>query len=591
MNAQTTPQQQRIAVVGSGMAGLVTAHLLQHDRHRRYAVEVFESGDTLSLDSASVSIPNAARTSSDRVDLPMRAFAGGFYSNLRSMYDYLGIQYQSQPFLFEFARSKMPYFAHASNLHKLPARPSGASCISYLCEVLYLAVCYVYFSLCCFFIAPRRGETLQAYLERTWTPERFVTYYVLPLISSVTTCPHNSLLAFPASDLTEYKRRTHRAPHFTVSEGVRAAQDRLAKGVECTLNAAITAVEPGEKGVRLSWKTLDGQLRTQTFDKVVLAVAPDVVGHVFEPLRHHMASIPTTLVESVVHTDTTVLNAGYQKAREAESTAQLIHLNTTTSGEHKTESHHIQPCGAIVTTCPFSAMSASHITHSAKFTRVLRSPQSQRIVNFVFGLDQQRHYGEEKAVPHLHGDWYTSTSQRTFRTTMILRTIKCLGLTAILWYAEPYFYPRFSYPHDLPIPVLYFSTLYFKALLLVTALAKVWTFGKLLRTDTTHATRPKTLAEACRDLLNLVLSEAGLTAGKEESPAPSRFLLDVGFGCGEQTIHLMSDKPVRPSDRLWWDEVDHKVLFERYVGITQDAAQCTYAQQRVRLERGREKRG
>lgn len=35
--------QQRVAVVGSGMAGLVTAHLLSQDGRRRYSVKVFES--------------------------------------------------------------------------------------------------------------------------------------------------------------------------------------------------------------------------------------------------------------------------------------------------------------------------------------------------------------------------------------------------------------------------------------------------------------------------------------------------------------------------------------------------------------------
>jgi hypothetical protein len=330
----------------------------------------------------------------------MRAFAGGFYSNLRSMYDYLGIQYQSQPFLFQFAQSRSPYLTHASNLHRLPARPNGVSLITFLLELGFLALCYVYFSLCCFFVAPHPGETLQAYFDRTWMPQHFVTYFVLPLISSVTTCPHDSLLAFPATDLTEYKRRTHRAPHYTVSEGVRAAQDRLAKGIQYELNAAIVAVEPQEKGVRLSWKTACGQQQTEIFEKVVLAVAPDVVGQVFEPLRHYMARIPTAVVESVVHTDDTVLNMGHEEepAGRRGGNAQLIHLNTSTSHEHKTESHHIQPCGAIVTTCPFSPLEKTRVTHSAKFTRVLRSPQSQRIVNAIFG-DAQECCSDEKTVP------------------------------------------------------------------------------------------------------------------------------------------------------------------------------------------------
>ena len=35
--------KQKVAIVGSGMAGLATAHLLHHDRHQRYSVTVFES--------------------------------------------------------------------------------------------------------------------------------------------------------------------------------------------------------------------------------------------------------------------------------------------------------------------------------------------------------------------------------------------------------------------------------------------------------------------------------------------------------------------------------------------------------------------
>lgn len=35
-------RQLRVAVVGSGLAGLVTAYLLHHDREQRYDVTVFE---------------------------------------------------------------------------------------------------------------------------------------------------------------------------------------------------------------------------------------------------------------------------------------------------------------------------------------------------------------------------------------------------------------------------------------------------------------------------------------------------------------------------------------------------------------------
>ncbi|KAJ4341957.1 hypothetical protein N0V95_007053 [Ascochyta clinopodiicola] len=100
-----------------------------------------------------------------------------------------------------------------------------------------------------------------------------------------------------------------------------------------------------------------------------------------------------------------------------------------------------------------------------------------------------------------------------------------------------------------------------------------------LAVDKNNASRSKSMAEACRDLLKLVLAEAGLTKdSKQDLP---RLLIDVGFGCGEQTIHLMSDKPIRQCDELWWDAEDHQVYFNQYIGITQDKSQYQYAQDRV----------
>jgi hypothetical protein len=342
----------------------------------------------------------------------MRAFAGGYYHNLKGLYDYLGVRYHSQPFLFEFAKTTpwvsasrqssdtSPYFVHASNLHRLGPRPSAIGIIPWVAECLYLIASYAWFAICCAFIDTIQGETLQQYIHRMWIPQRFVTYYLLPLLSSVSTCPHDALLAFPASDIIEYKRRTHGAPHYTVSEGVRGVQHRLIRGVDITLNARVTAVEQDANGVRMSWVQGDGfreEVYTDYFDKVILAVAPDVVGRIFKPLEHHMHRIPTTIVESVVHTDDAVLN-GSDVKKTSRQGAQLIRLNTSTRGTYTTEAHHLQPCGVVVTTCLFSSLSPQSVKHSAKFTRVLRSPESRRIVNAIFREDA-RLCADEKVVP------------------------------------------------------------------------------------------------------------------------------------------------------------------------------------------------
>jgi hypothetical protein len=60
--------------------------------------------------------------------------------------------------------------------------------------------------------------------------------------------------------------------------------------------------------------------------------------------------------------------------------------------------HHVQPCGVVVTTCPFSFLDPRSVNHRARFTRVLRSPESQRIVNAIFGAES-RSCIDEKSVP------------------------------------------------------------------------------------------------------------------------------------------------------------------------------------------------
>ncbi|KAF2853344.1 FAD/NAD(P)-binding domain-containing protein [Plenodomus tracheiphilus IPT5] len=391
MSAPPHPPQ-RVAVVGSGLAGLLSAHLLARDGRQRYAVTIYESGRSFSLDAASVSIPNATHSTPDRVDLPMRAFAGGYYHNLRALYDYLGIRYHPQPFLFDFATSAAhgprdtSYFAHASNLHQLAPRPATVGRTTYIAELAYLVVSYVWFLLCCLLVSPGRGETLHHYLQRTRMPRHFVSGYLLPLMSSVTTCPHTALLDFPASDIVGYKRGTHGAPHYCVSQGVGQVQHRLARDIPFQLNASVTAVEPSDKGVRLSWirsSGADRKTHKEYFDKVILAVSPDVVSHIFQPLQHHLSQIPTAVVESIVHTDVRVLGHADPR-RTGRPETQLIHLHTSTGAVRQTESHHVQPCGAIVTTCPFSPIDPACVIRVSKFTRVLRSPKSQQVVNAIF---------------------------------------------------------------------------------------------------------------------------------------------------------------------------------------------------------------
>jgi hypothetical protein len=111
-----------------------------------------------------------------------------------------------------------------------------------------------------------------------------------------------------------------------------------------------------------------------------------------------------------------------------------------------------------------------------------------------------------------------------------------------------------------------------------------------------RADAPQTLAEACRDLLNAVLAEAGFSREKERADIAKgtrrrKMLIDLGVGCGDQTVYLISEKPVRECDREWWDEREHCVHFDQYIGITKDVVQARYASERIEELKKREKRG
>lgn len=361
----------------------------------------------------------------DRIDVPMRAFAEGYYKNLIRMYKYLGVRYHSQLFVYSFEkneisetlnqRSNEGYFMYSSNNHQFPPiRPAGISLFSWFIEIMYVTVCYFWWSLCCFWIPPilatnsRVCESLDEYIQRIMLPRHFVNFYLLPLLSSVATCSHKALLQFPARDLTEYRRQSAGGEHYTVS-GLHEVQRTLGSGLEARFSAIVTKVEVLQnKRLEVVWNTSDNLIHKDIFDQVVLAVAPDIAGRIFQPLRKATEQIPTTMVQSVVQGDGMKLAVNdataSRFASKGGSAAQTIRLRTSASLA-QTESIHVHVSGATVTTCPFSDISsAQNVLRSVKFLRALRTPHSRHVVNNIFGENLTSPLLDEKQSSWRNGD-------------------------------------------------------------------------------------------------------------------------------------------------------------------------------------------
>lgn len=371
-------------------------------------------GDRISLDAASVTLMDERDGTCSRVDLPMRAFAGGFYNNLIAMYDHVGIRYHAKRFLFAFSdvarhtgrkdeeksppsipAAASPYFIHSSNNHRiLPVRPSGADAIGHLLEAVFVLACYAWFSLCCFIVEPRASESYETYLKRTRVPRRFVNRYLAPLMSSVATCSHEELLASPASDLTGYQRQGFGKDHFVVSHGVQAVVSALSSNQDIRLSSEVLRVEPCGSRVRLVWKTGPGGhlAEEEIFDRIVLAIDPGAVAKVYAPLRQTMACIPTRIVECAVlqaaaeFTKLRVTEHSYKQHDTAGIDAQVadtLLLRSRFTGAGYTAALHTVSCGAVVATSIAGGFDELQPLHRAAFWRVLRTPESREAVNRV----------------------------------------------------------------------------------------------------------------------------------------------------------------------------------------------------------------
>ncbi|KAE8553845.1 hypothetical protein TMatcc_006670 [Talaromyces marneffei ATCC 18224] len=397
--AEARQDRKAVAVIGSGMAGLVVAYLIQQDKHSRYDVQIFETQDRLSLDSASYTIPSLDGENSlpDRVDIPMRVLDNGFHVQLKRMYDFLGIGYTRQKFIYLLSKSsadnekRRPYFLHSSSNHQVPPlRLRSQGYVEWVMQMIYLATCYFWFAFCCFYVKPKtdpisnEDETLRTYLERIRLPQRYVKDYFLPLMSGVTTCPHDALLDFPAIDITGYARGTYRQPHYAVLGGVQVVEKKVAKNLTVNLRATVTLVKNIGARSQVTWVDFDGESHSADFDHVIMAVTPNVVGALYGPLREAMKVIPVFSGESVVHRDQSVIAECSESlkrvAAKAQGDVQVVHVH---SNLQSTETAYGK-ASVFVTNFPVSLIKPDQIVHRARLNRVLRTPQSRRIINEIF---------------------------------------------------------------------------------------------------------------------------------------------------------------------------------------------------------------
>lgn len=308
----------------------------------------------------------------------------------------------------------------------------------HILQTIVLTICHVWFYAACFTIKPRTTqpalqlsvisttrvpigdtETFRQYAERIRVHRKYVSEYLLPVLSVICGCSHAEMLEFPASDVVNFMKGSFLQKTYVNRGGIHRVQSKLSDSLrDIRLRSRVTEVSRVDDGVLVCWEAIKGEKRLaceEIFDRVVLAVAPNVAAKVFRPCKAKLCAVPTAPVTSSIIGPSAggisiVREDGKEKALDRCSYRrgddQLMAFRTTFSAKGtQSESFHFLPNGLVVRTSPSGIITGSEGSlYTTTFTRTLRNSQSRSMMHRVmsrnvssqdFGYRDHRDEGQD----------------------------------------------------------------------------------------------------------------------------------------------------------------------------------------------------
>lgn len=263
---------ESIAIVGSGVAGLVVAHLL----HPRARITLLESGERIGGHVNTVDVAEGSRTHA--IDTGFIVYNERNYEGFSALLDELGIASQPSEMSFSFSSPATGLEYRGTNINTLLAKRSNALRPSFARMVADI---------------PRFNReakklldegnltlTLREFLRRGHYSPSFVDDYLIPLGASIWSADPQTFADFPVAPLARFFDRhgllslSGRPEWRTVTGGAqRYAQAIVAPFAHrVRTGCAVRRIERDDAGVVLH---IDGSPEGERFDRVVLATHAD----------------------------------------------------------------------------------------------------------------------------------------------------------------------------------------------------------------------------------------------------------------------------------------------------------------------------
>lgn len=298
----------KIAIIGSGIAGLTCAHLL----NRRHDVTVFEAGDWVGGHTHTVQVSVEGRQYD--VDTGFIVFNDWTYPNFIRLLGQLGVSFKPTEMSFSVNDPDSGLEYNGNNLNSLFAQRRNLLSPGFwgmLRDILRFN---------------REAQrdlnelridadmTLDDYLKAGGYGERFILHYIVPMGAAIWSMPMAEMLNFPLQFFVRFFKNhgllsVSDRPQWQVIEGGSSAyiapltaafKDRI------RLNCPVKRVDRDEHGV-----VIHSPAGIEHFDKVVFACHSDqalqILASPSEAERAILGALPYADNEVLLHTDTQLL--------------------------------------------------------------------------------------------------------------------------------------------------------------------------------------------------------------------------------------------------------------------------------------------
>jgi predicted NAD/FAD-binding protein len=260
---------QRIAIIGSGMAGLAASWFLGAD----HQVTLLERQARLGIGAHSVQAPGGV------VDVPLRVIYPGYYPELFALLAETGVMVEALDASLGFSALGGTSYFRYRNLHALGKTLPWVTPATWM----HRASRHILFDLGRFlWHAPQAlaagtlaGRTIGDYLEQQHYSQAFTDHFLVPAFAGINTVSYQEVRNYPAELIAQYFTRD-----FLVSSVYRAvggaqaiAQALTGRVAQLRLEARIRSVHRQADGVVVTMD--DGN--AETYDAVVFATQANQV--------------------------------------------------------------------------------------------------------------------------------------------------------------------------------------------------------------------------------------------------------------------------------------------------------------------------